>query len=129
MKYLCLAYYHPAKMAALTPVQLQALVSQCPARDAELWKTGAMVLSASLGAPEAAFSVRPRAGKPMATDGPYTGARELVGGFFIIEAADREQAQRLAFLHPAASLGEDVGWGIEIFPIGFFQQADNAGPL
>ncbi|MDQ6880697.1 MAG: YciI family protein [Pseudomonadota bacterium] len=123
MKYLCMAYYHPEKMAALAPAELKALVSQCPPRDEKLWKSGAMLLGASLGGPEQAFSIRPRAGKPMLTDGPYTGAKELVGGFFIIEAQDREEAIRLASMHPAAELGEDVGWGIEIFPIGHFQQA------
>lgn len=126
MKYLCLAYYHPDKMAALSPAQRQALVSQCPPRDANLWKSGAMVLSASLGGPGEPFSVRPRGGKPMLTDGPYTEAKELVGGFFIIEAASREEAIRLVSMHPAAELGEDVGWGIEVFPIGFFQQAPAA---
>ena len=56
------------------------------------------------------------------TDGPYTESKELVGGFFIIEAADRQEAVRVASIHPAANLGEQVGWGIEIHPIGFFEQ-------
>jgi hypothetical protein len=57
------------------------------------------------------------------TDGPYAEARELVGGFFIIEAADRDEAVWVASLHPAATLGERVWWGIEVHPIGFFEQA------
>lgn len=113
-------------MAALTPAQRQALVSQCPPRDAALWKSGAMVLSASLGGPEQAFSIRPRAGKATLTDGPYAESKELVGGFFIIEAVSRDDAIRIASMHPAAELGEDEGWGIEVFPIGFFQQAPAA---
>ena len=56
------------------------------------------------------------------TDGPYTESKELVGGFFIIEAADRQEAVHVASIHPAANLGEQVGWGIEIHPIGFFEQ-------
>ncbi len=61
----------------------------------------------------------PRGGKPQVTDGPYAEARELVGGFFIIEAADKEEAVRVASLHPAATLGESLGWGIEVHPISF----------
>jgi hypothetical protein len=122
MKYLCLAYYDPKKFAAMPPAEVQALVSQCPPRDAELRKTGKLLLSASLQGPEAAFALRPRGGKPQLTDGPYTESKELVGGFFIIEAADRQEAVQVASIHPAANLGEQVGWGIEIHPIGFFEQ-------
>jgi hypothetical protein len=122
MKYLCLAYYNPEKFAALAPADVQALVSQCPAKDAELKKTGRLVVSASLEGPQAAFALRPRGGKPQVTDGPYAEAKEMVGGFFIIEAADRDEAVRVASLHPAATLGEGVGWAIEVHPIGFFEQ-------
>jgi len=123
MKYLCLAYYDPAKFAAMAAADVQALVTQCPPRDAELKKTGGLLLSASLQGPGAAFSLRPHGGKPQIIDGPYTESKELVGGFFIIEAQDREDAIRIASIHPAANLGEQVGWGIEIHPIGFFEQA------
>jgi hypothetical protein len=121
MKYLCLAYYNPEKFAAMAPADVQALVSQCPAKDAELKKTGHLVVSASLEGPQAAFTLRPRGGKPQITDGPYAEAKEMVGGFFIIEAVDRDEAVRVASLHPAATLGENVGWGIELHPIGFFE--------
>ena len=35
---------------------------------------------------------------------------------------NREEAVRLASIHPAATLGEDVGWRIDMHPIGFFEQ-------
>ena len=123
MKYLCLAYYNPEKFAAMAPADVQALVSQCPAKDAELKKTGHLLVSASLEGPQAAFALRPRSGTPQVTDGPYAEAKEMVGGFFIIEAAGRDEAVRVASLHPAATLGESVGWAIELHPIGFFEQA------
>lgn len=87
----------------------------------QLKETGRLLVSASLGGPQAAFALRPRGGKPQVTDGPYAEAKEMVGGFFIIEAADRDEAIRTASLHPAATLGEQVGWGIEVHPIGSFQ--------
>jgi hypothetical protein len=118
MKYLCLAYYDPGKMAAVPPAELEAVVSQCPAKDAQLKASGQLRVSASLQGPEAIISMRPKGGRPQVTDGPFAEAKELVGGFFIIEAADRDEAIRIASLHPAATLGEQAGWGIELHPIG-----------
>ncbi len=37
---------------------------------------------------------------------------------FVIEAADKEEAVRIASLHPAATRGEYIDWGIELHPIG-----------
>jgi hypothetical protein len=122
LKYLCLANYKPADMSALSPEDRQALVSQCPAKDAQLKATGQLRLSASLGGPGAVIRLQPRGGKTKVTDGPFAETKELVGGFFIIEAADRDEAVRLASMHPAATLGEHVGWEIEMHPIGFFEQ-------
>jgi hypothetical protein len=122
MKYLCLAYYNPTDFAAMAPADLQALVSQCPAKDEQLKATGQLRVSASLGEPAQTLRIQPRGGKPKVTDGPFTEVKELVGGFFIIEADSREEAVRLASIHPAATLGEDVGWRIDMHPIGFFEQ-------
>ena len=102
-KYLCLAYYAPDRMAALPAADIQAIVSQCPARDAQLKATGQLVVSASLQGPDGVIHLKPRGGKTKVTDGPFSETKELVGGFFIIEAADRDEAVRLASLHPAAS--------------------------
>ena len=71
-------------------------MGQCPAKDAELKATGKLVVSASLEDPPAAVALRPRGGKPQLTDGPYTKAKEMVGGFFIIEAADRDETVRVS---------------------------------
>ena len=43
MKYLCLACYNPEKFAAMALADVQALVNQCPAKDAELKATGKLV--------------------------------------------------------------------------------------
>jgi len=126
MRYLCLAFYDPQRMAAMPAADLQAMVSQCPAKDAQLKASGRLRVSASLAGAQQAFAIRPRQGRPQVTDGPFTEAKEVVGGFFIIEAADREEAARIASLHPAAELGEQAGWGIEIHPVGMFLQHDAA---
>ena len=120
MKYLCLAYYEPQKMGAMPPDELKAMVSQCPPRDAQLKASGQLRVSASLQGPEAAISLRPTGAQPRVTDGPFAESKEMVGGFFIIEAADRDEAIRIASLHPAATLGQQAGWGIELHPIGMY---------
>jgi hypothetical protein len=117
MKYLCLAYYDVKKFDALSQAELDALVSQCPAYDNTLRQSGHLVIQASLGPLQATTTVRPRNGKPSITDGPFTETKEQVGGFFIIEARDQSEAIRVASNHPAAHLGEHVGWGIEVRPI------------
>ncbi|MEO6098360.1 MAG: hypothetical protein ABIW76_22880 [Fibrobacteria bacterium] len=42
-----------------------------------------------------------------------------LGSIFLFEAKDMQEAIQLASMHPAASLGEKMGWGIEIMPIEF----------
>ena len=120
MKYLGLAYWNPEKFAAMAPADVQALVSQCPPLDEKMRATGKMLVSASLAEPKDWVTLRPRNGKPQVTDGPYTEAKEMVGGMFIIEADNRDEALRLAAMHPAATLGEAGGWGVELIPLDFF---------
>lgn len=122
MKYLCLAYYHEEQMDTLSKTELQAVVSQCPAHDERLRGSGHLFVQASLGKVRPSTVIRPRNGKPMVTDGPFLETKEHVGGFFIIDAENLDEAIRIASLHPAAHLGEHVGWGIEVRPIGMLQQ-------
>ena len=102
--------------------ELDALVSKCKAHDERLQKSGHLVTVASLAPPRTTTSVRPKNGKPSVTDGPYAETKEQIGAFFIIEAADLDEATRVASQHPAAHLGEHVGWGIEVRPVDYFAQ-------
>lgn len=122
MKYLCLAYYNEKKFDALSKSEVDVLVSACQAHDRALHESGNLVMVASLAAPLASTVVRPRNGKPKVGDGPYMETKEQLGAFFIIEARDLNEAIRIASKHPAANLGEDVGWGIEIRPIESYTQ-------
>jgi len=120
MKYLCLAYYDEKKFNALPKADFDAIVSRCPAFDEALRNSGHLIVQASLQATNATMTIRPRNGKPMVTDGPFAETKELVGGFFIIEALDLNEAIRVASKHPAANIGEQAGWGIEVRPIDFY---------
>ena len=120
MKYLGLAYFAPDKLAAMAPDDAKALFSQCPPLDERMRATGKVLVSASLGDLERWRTLRPRKGKTHVTDGPYTESKEVVGGLFIIEADSRDEALQIASMHPAASLGEEGGWAIELIPMDFY---------
>ncbi len=120
MKFLCLAYYDEARMGVMPKAELQAMVSKCPGYDKELKATGRLLFSASLGEPTETVCIRPTGGKPVITDGPFTETKEMIGGFFMIEAENIDEAKRIASHHPAAHLGQQAGWGIEVRPVGFF---------
>ena len=47
-------------------------------------------------------------------------AKEVVGGLFIIEADSRDEALQLAAMHPAAQIGEEGGWAVELIPMPFY---------
>lgn len=120
MKYLGLAYFTPEKMTAMTPDEVNALVSQCPALDEKMRATGKVRVSASLGDLEGWRALLPRDGKTQVVDGPYTESKEMVGGLFIIDADTHDEALRIASMHPAATLGAQAGWAVELIPIDFY---------
>jgi hypothetical protein len=120
MKYLGLAYFTPDAFNAMSPGEIEALVSQCPALDEKMRATGKVLVSASLGDLEGWRTLRPRSGRTQISDGPYTESKEVVGGLFIIEADTHEEALEIASMHPAATLGEAGGWAVELIPMEFY---------
>ena len=104
----------------MAPDDVKALVSQCPPLDERMRATGKVLVSASLGDLESWRTLRPRNGKTHVTDGPYIESKEVVGDLFIIEADSDDEALRIASMHPAAALGEEGGWAVELIPMGFY---------
>jgi len=75
--------------------QSEATVQAINALNEEAEASGARLLAAGLGAPSEAKSVRLQPnGEVLVTDGPYLEAKEHVGGFWILEAADMDEARR-----------------------------------
>jgi hypothetical protein len=119
MKYLCLAYGDRTKMDALSKEALVRLVKDCKPHDDELNKYDGLIIHEGLSWD--VTTIRPRNnGKPSVTDGPFVETKEQVGGFFVIEARDLAEAVRVASKHPAAHMGEHLGWAIEVRPIEVF---------
>ena len=121
MKYLCLGYYDVEARSRLSPDDFAAIASRCAPLDEELRATGAVSSTASLVEREV-VTLRTRGGELSATDGPYVESKEQVGSFFILEASDLNEAVRIAGRHPAARLGEELGWAIEVRPIAHFEE-------
>ena len=120
MKYLCLAYGDKAKMQALSKAETDALMRECQPFMEDLHKSGNVITDDGLQWDTA--SIRPRNGQASVTDGPFVETKEQVGGVFVIEAKDLNEAIRVASKHPAAHLGENLGWGIEVRPIAVFEK-------
>ena len=74
------------------PEEVQRIVAQVDAVNAELQATGAWVFAGGLVSPESATVVRVTDGEPVITDGPFAETKELMGGFWVIEAADLDAA-------------------------------------
>jgi hypothetical protein len=82
--------------------------------------TGKVRISASLGDLDSWRTLRARSGKTHVTDEPYTESKEVVGGLFIIDADNLDDALRIASMHPAATLGEEGGRAVELIPMDFY---------
>ena len=122
MKYLCLGYYDEEKFNALPNEELEAIVKKCRAHAAALLATGKVMLIGSLSMPQYWKSIRPDGGTSKVTDGPFTEAKEIVGAFFIVDARNLDEAVGIASKHPAAHLGANIGWGIDVRACEFFEQ-------
>lgn len=111
MKYACLVYLDPAAMAALTPGQSDKLRDDSIDFDWEVERSGRLLMAQPLDSPSTAITVRVRNGRASHTDGPFAETREFLGGFFLVEARDVNEAVQIAEQDPIAAMGS-----IEIRP-------------
>lgn len=105
----------PGKDGSHARAEFEALVAQCRPFDEELRRSGHVVLVESLE--WGTTTIRTRGGKTVVTDGPFVETKEKVGSILILEARDLNEAIRVASMHPAARLGEQGGWAVEVRPI------------
>lgn len=90
--------------------------AQCYAESAHLARdlkaSGQFLATAPLHATATATSLRVRDGKRLVTDGPFAETREQLGGYFLIDAKDRDEAIAIAARIPGARIGT-----VEIRPV------------
>ena len=112
MKYLCLAYEEEQKLHELPATEWDALRRETLAYLEELQKKGVVLAAEPLQSARTATTVRVRNRKVSATDGPFAETKEQLGGFFMIQARDLNEAIQIAAQWPSARFGS-----IEVRPI------------
>jgi hypothetical protein len=105
MKYMLLIYNDSTLLDALPADEADGMMRDCLAHADELRGDGLLIESQMLHGAERAKSVRIRNGRLSATDGPFAEAKEVLGGFNLIEATDMDEAVRIAAQFPWARTG------------------------
>lgn len=105
MKYICLGYYDPAKHAALTEAERNAMIDECFEYDDHLRANGHFAAGEALHPPQNALTVYWKNGKVATTDGPYAETKEQLGGILMLEARDMNHAHQLMSKHPSLKYG------------------------
>jgi hypothetical protein len=102
MKYMLLVYMDEK---AMTEAERQSCYAESAQLAQDLDAKGQFVAASPLRLVETATSVRVREGKPVVTDGPFAETREQLGGFYIIDAPDLDDAIAIAARIPPARKG------------------------
>jgi hypothetical protein len=105
MKFLCLVYGEEKEIGAMAD-------DDCMAYDQALRNAGRCIASEALQPVRTASTVRVRDGKVSIRDGPFTETKEVLAGFYLIDAADLNDAIQIASKMPPALVGS-----IEVRPV------------
>jgi hypothetical protein len=112
MKYVLLIYRNEEAGAQKSPEEMSALMAEFAAFSESLVKAGSFQAAERLQPTGTARTVRVRNGKPQVTTGPFAETREQLGGFYLIEAENLDQAIEAAGRVPTAREGS-----VEVRPI------------
>jgi len=112
MRYLLLIYQNEAAMAAKPEAQQAEELGEYKAFNERTKAAGQFLAGEPLESVSTATTVRVRDGKALHTDGPFAETKEQLGGFYMVEAKDLDEALGLAAQIPAARTGS-----VEVRPI------------
>lgn len=101
MVYLLLIVEPRGQRATRSEAEARALYAEMEAFGDELHARGQLLAVESLRTDEHAVRISTAAGKPLLRDGPFAEAREMIGGFFLIDVASLEEAVAIARRCPA----------------------------
>jgi hypothetical protein len=105
MKYLCLIYLDEQQMGAMPTPEMDVLNARHLDLNDDLRASGHLVEADALEPSRATRCVRVRNGRTTITDGPFTESKEIVAGFYLIEARDMSEAVDVVSRIPSAPLG------------------------
>ncbi len=117
MRYLCLIYDDEKTWAKMSKAEMDADMSEYFAFTEGIQKSGHYVGGEALQPTSTASTLRIRQGKTSTTDGPFAETKEQLGGYYVVEAKDLNEALQIAAKIPAARTGS-----IEVRPIMDFSQ-------
>jgi hypothetical protein len=112
MKFLVMIYNDEALLGAMPASQFDTTMRECFVHADELQSQGSLLQSQQLEPPTTAKTIRVRNGRRTVVDGPFAEAKEMLGGFNVIEAPDMAEALRIAMEFPWAETGS-----IEVRPL------------
>lgn len=112
MKYLLFCCHEEKKLGSLSKSECETLMDETSAYCEALKKSGHLIAVEQLDPVQAAMTVRVRNGKLSVTDGPFAETKEQVGGFFLINARDLNEAIQVASKFPSVRLGS-----LEVRPV------------
>jgi hypothetical protein len=112
MKYLCLIYDEEKKLHAMPKSEADAFMGEYFGFTEGIKKSGHYLGGNALQPVQSATTVRLRNGKVSTTDGPFAETQEQLGGYYLIEAKDLNDAIQVAAKIPSSRLGS-----IEVRPI------------
>ena len=112
MKFILLVYNDPATLDALPAGDFDSKMRNCLAHADEMKHDGRLIESQMLEDASTAKSVRIRNGRQTTLDGPFAETKEQLGGYYLIEAKDLNDAIQVASRIPGANVGT-----IEVRPI------------
>ena len=112
MKYLCLIYENEKNWETMPQSDAEAIRKEYFAFTEDIRKNGKYVAGEALQPTPTATTVRVRNGKISTTDGPFVETKEQLGGFYLIDAKDLNDAIQVAARIPSARLGS-----IEVRPV------------
>jgi hypothetical protein len=112
MKYLCLIYENEKNWETMPQADSEAIMNEYFAFTEDTRKNGKYIAGEALQPTPTATTVRVRNGKISTTDGPFAETKEQLGGFYLIEAQDLNDAIQVAARIPSARLG-----AIEVRPV------------
>jgi hypothetical protein len=115
MKYLCLIYDDEKTMAGMSKAEGDAFMGEYFAFTEGIKKSGHYVGGEALKPVHTATTVRVRNGKMSTTDGPFAETKEQLGGYYMIEAKDLNEALQVAAKIPSAKTGSVEVRPIEVF--------------
>jgi len=118
MKYLCLIYENEATWETMPKADAEKIVGEYYAFGDGIKQSGHYVGGNALQPTHTATTVRVRNGKLSTTDGPFAETKEQLGGYYLIDAKDLNDAIQVASRIPGARMGS-----VEVRPIMVYSQA------